>query len=320
MKRFRKILVSVNATNTDEQPHALVRAIRLAKDTGAELLVVDVLNTLPHYVQSIFLRDEADDVLADELASNLDRLCHGKDTEGLKITTRVLRGRPIRELIRTVEEESCDLLIRNVSGANEPGNLFFGSLDMRLIRNCPCPVWLVKPRPAMFERVLAAIDPLPESREEEKQNERIIDLAASLADWEDGQVFAVAAWQVRGEPLLVTKMAPERFKEHVDEIAVTARTHFRNAMRSTELAPVKANQRFEAGEPSEVIRKYAQEIDADVIVMGTLARTGIPGLLIGNTAERVLRQVRSSVLTIKPKDFVSPVIADLLDAGDLYAG
>jgi nucleotide-binding universal stress UspA family protein len=44
--------------------------------------------------------------------------------------------------------------------------------------------------------------------------------------------------------------------------------------------------------------------------MGTVARTGISGLLIGNTAERLLQQLKCSILAIKPEEFTSPVKLD----------
>jgi len=53
----------------------------------------------------------------------------------------------------------------------------------------------------------------------------------------------------------------------------------------------------------------------DLIVMGTVGRTGIPGLFIGNTAETVLRQVDCSVLTVKPWGFVTPVRPDQTNGG-----
>ena len=52
------------------------------------------------------------------------------------------------------------------------------------------------------------------------------------------------------------------------------------------------------------------QLDADLVVMGTVGRTGIAGLFIGNTAEMVLEQVQCSVLAVKPAGFVSPVQAD----------
>jgi len=51
----------------------------------------------------------------------------------------------------------------------------------------------------------------------------------------------------------------------------------------------------------------ARELNVDLIIMGTVARTGIPGYFIGNTSESILNQVQCSVLTMKPPGFVSPV-------------
>jgi universal stress protein E len=61
------------------------------------------------------------------------------------------------------------------------------------------------------------------------------------------------------------------------------------------------------GDASDLVPRLAVEKGIDVIVMGTVCRAGVPGLFIGNTAERVLRQVSCSVLTVKPEGFVSPV-------------
>jgi nucleotide-binding universal stress UspA family protein len=44
--------------------------------------------------------------------------------------------------------------------------------------------------------------------------------------------------------------------------------------------------------------------------MGTISRTGVAGLLIGNTAERVLQKANCSVLAVKPDGFSSPVRLD----------
>jgi nucleotide-binding universal stress UspA family protein len=55
------------------------------------------------------------------------------------------------------------------------------------------------------------------------------------------------------------------------------------------------------------VPESARESQADLVVMGTVGRTGISGLFIGNTAEAILEQVRCSVLAIKPLGFVSPV-------------
>ena len=45
----------------------------------------------------------------------------------------------------------------------------------------------------------------------------------------------------------------------------------------------------------------------DLIVMGIIFRTGVLGVLIGDTAEDVLKKVDFSVLAVKPDDFITPV-------------
>ena len=61
------------------------------------------------------------------------------------------------------------------------------------------------------------------------------------------------------------------------------------------------------GPPGREIPLLAESVDADLVVMGTVGRSGITGVVIGNTAETVLSQLQCSVLAIKPKDFVSQV-------------
>ena len=51
----------------------------------------------------------------------------------------------------------------------------------------------------------------------------------------------------------------------------------------------------------------AKQIEADLVVMGTVARTGVPGFIMGNTAETILNQVECSVLAIKPAGFITPI-------------
>ena len=64
------------------------------------------------------------------------------------------------------------------------------------------------------------------------------------------------------------------------------------------------------GNAGHVISKLANNKRVELVVMGSVARTGIPGFLIGNTAEEVLNQVNCSVLTVKPEGFDTPVKID----------
>ena len=61
------------------------------------------------------------------------------------------------------------------------------------------------------------------------------------------------------------------------------------------------------GTPWQEIRRISQHQSADLIVIGTVGRSGLKGLLLGNTAEKVLDTCGCSILTVKPDGFVSPI-------------
>jgi nucleotide-binding universal stress UspA family protein len=65
---------------------------------------------------------------------------------------------------------------------------------------------------------------------------------------------------------------------------------------------------LEYGEPAECILKTAQEIGADLIVMGTHGRTGLSRLLMGSVAEHVVRKAPCPVLTIRAAAETLPAI------------
>ena len=64
------------------------------------------------------------------------------------------------------------------------------------------------------------------------------------------------------------------------------------------------------GSARKEIPALAKRLPVDCIVMGTVARTGIRGFIMGNTAETILEQIDCSVLAIKPHGFVTPVTLD----------
>mgnify|MGYP000314302148 FL=1 len=70
---------------------------------------------------------------------------------------------------------------------------------------------------------------------------------------------------------------------------------------------LKPNAHLVNGWARKEIPALIRELKADLVVMGTVARTGISGLLMGNTAEMILTQIDCSVLAAKPRGFVSPV-------------
>lgn len=313
MRRFRRILVAIEAAKTEAPPSSLVRAAELAKGTGAVLVVVMTVSKLEFTDQVMrLLGGKSSAALADEhYEIALQNACKQArlDELGVSFETKLLRGRPFRQVILELQRSQCDMVILDSSGPSNSS--FFGPLENRLMRNCPCPLWVQKAgSDGEFDCILAAIDPQPETSKEEALNKRIIDLAASLAEWENAKLYVAAAWHVRGDALLRSRMSHDMFQRHVLDTANAAKEYFRQVTKASPVTIAAENANLELGDPSEVILESVAALKPDVIVMGTLARAGVSGMLIGNTAESVLSSVSTSVITLKPGDFVSPIGAD----------
>ncbi|MDQ7783026.1 MAG: universal stress protein [Desulfomonilaceae bacterium] len=306
MKRFKNILYVSEATV--DQASAVARAVTLAENNQADLTVVDVV---PH---------GGDDVAADLTTSRrqaLESLIE-PHRHRLEIPTHVLAGTAFLEVIRAVLRNDHDLVIK----AEEPPDsldMMFGSDDMHLLRRCPCPVWLMKPpEKTNYNCILAAVDfdPLQSSPTEQALNREIIELACSLALSDFASLHLVHAWEpyaegiMRGRGDMTGKtMASYIEREHIRHqeglyrLGETLREHF-GADAYDYLGP-----RFHLlrGPARKLIPVLAEELRADLVVMGTVARTGISGLIIGNTAESILSRLTCSILAVKPPGFTTPV-------------
>lgn len=190
-------------------------------------------------------------------------------------------------------------------------DMIFGSTEMHLMRKCPCPVWVTKhTQLTPYARILAAVDPDPYEIEHITLNNKIMELAISLAKHEQSELHIVHAWAQYMESLLRGPRArlPE---EEVDRIvAETQKNHekwFYELLAKYPLENLKHQVHLLKGEPEKVIPELVTDKQIEIIVMGTVCRTCVDGFLIGNTAERILRQVDCSVLTVKPDGFVTPV-------------
>ncbi len=71
--------------------------------------------------------------------------------------------------------------------------------------------------------------------------------------------------------------------------------------------PVPVEIHLAKGVPGQTVLQLVDEIAPTTLVMGTIARTGLSGMIIGNTAEQVLGRITTSVIAVKPEGFQSPV-------------
>jgi len=316
MKRFKNILY-VADFNVD-QTEAIKRVLALADSNQADLAVLLVEET-PRLgiLDELFSRDEIDQRLHQQQLDKLNVLFapYG-DYHVLPVQVRF--GKPFIEIIRTVLADHHDLVIKAATSGGV-GDRFFVSQDMHLLRECPCPVWLMRANEKPnYSKILAALDfdPWHPNPEDEQLNGQIMELGSAVALADFAELNFVHVWDS-----MLTGWAGEISKESLDLHVNKERSRYQRGleMLTGQLRRLLGNQAYNylspklhlvRGDPREAIPTLVASLGVDLVVMGTLARTGISGLFIGNTAELILNRIDCSVLAIKPDHFVSPVLVE----------
>lgn len=322
MTIFKSILCVVDIR--EDCTAALERAVTLAENNQASLTVVDVVDRM---TAGIGMPDGGP--ISAELQSRMVT-AHVQELEILvdpyrqqvPIKTKMRSGTRFLEIIRQVLSDGHDLVIKVPEQLAWLDRLF-GSDDMNLLRECPCPVWLVKPQTEKsYRRILAAVDvddgyPPAELKLRQALNQQILEMAASLALSDFAELHVVVAWQAIGESTMrgAHMHTPEaKVITYVEQVKRRHETSLNGLMRevTNKLGQngaeyLKPRTHLVKGWPREEIPALAKQLKADVIVMGTVARTGVLGFIMGNTAETILNQIDCSVLAIKPPGFETPV-------------
>ena len=327
MQRFKDILCVASPGSIDHV--ALERAVALADNNRARLTVVEVINEMPHNTMLIAHAQSLEELQAKIVAGHrqgLEKLV-APWRENVEIQTKVLTGIPFLEIIREVLRNGHDLVIKTADSGGLLDRVF-GSNDMHLLRECPCPVWLIKPQSSkVFQKIVATVD-VGEYYQPEGLNIRhllnlqILEMASLLALSEVAELHVVYVWEAfdiinpirkaiidTSEDIVFAWLEEEeqQYKQNLNKLMDELNGKLGwNAMGYT-----KPQIHLLKGYPHKEIPVFVKEIKADLVVMGTVARTGISGFFMGNTAETILNQLDCSVLAVKPRGFVTPVTLDI---------
>ena len=308
MPTFKKILFASQSVTDDTC--ALREALSIAQSNQAGLSALIVCPEFPPAQAKYRERYEASLVQHLEASIHEARAATGISTAGIPIPIHIDSGsRPAVRIIRQVQRDGIDLLIKEAE--HDDADRGFKAVDMELLRKCPCPVWLSRPG---FDRtdgvnVTVAIDPQGADPEAQELSVHLLRLARSVSDQLGGELHIVSCWDflfeeyLRGNALI--KMSDE---EILDTVLQTQRVHHVALKRALKKSAIGGQFQVHhvRGQPDKALLQFITDYQTDLLVMGTVARTGIPGFVIGNTAENVFRQLRCALLAVKPAGIEAP--------------
>jgi nucleotide-binding universal stress UspA family protein len=312
MKNFRRILFV--SQGLAPEIDALKQALSTARNNGATL---DALLISPAFPENLAAyKDRFEESLRERFAADLAaaREALKLDPAALAVSLTIESGEaPAVRIVRHVLRGAHDLVIK----AAEPrqSGTGFSVIDMELLRKCPAAVWLSRAisRSRGDIRVAVAVDPESPQPSARALSLRLLQVGRDLADSASGSLGVISCWDYEYEAYLRNNAWIRMSAEEIAEtVAQADKSHEQGLGALLKDAAIggKIEVRRVRGKPADGIPAFVDEQQIDILVMGTVARTGLPGFLIGNTAESVLQSLRCSLVAFKPEGFVSPVSSD----------
>jgi universal stress protein E len=262
---LNKIMVVIDPTQED-QP-AFTRALESAVMTGARLHIYACMEERKSA--------EATEAEVQRLQVRLGELQSRAAADGVEAATEIETSAEWRKRAVTAAARcSASMIFKTYVEHNDLQREIRTTYDWTLLRLAPCPVLLIKNvRDWKHRRILAAVNSQSTDEAHIKLNNQIISFAQQLTDAYGSDAHIVTAYQDRN---------------HVPEATALARF----CGVSNDYVHIGE------GKPADVIRDTANEIEADLILIGTVGRSGIKGTIVGNTSERLLDHTQSDLLVL----------------------
>jgi len=311
MQRFHNILFVSHGIR--DETEALQLAIKLASKNEAQLRILIISPPFPDTLSEYKISYE--ESLIDKMNKAIQSAKSGLGFSKKKISIDIevdCGTAPDIRIIRHVLKNSHDLLIK-VAETPE-GMTGFKALDMGLLRKCPCALFLYRPLKHTLQdiRIAVAVDPKDEEPAAQDLSLCLLALSYSLNTLYQGKLSILSCWEFVLENYLrnnvLIKISEDELEKMVVEEQQAHGLLLRELIKRSQI-PGEYQIEYLKGQPEEVIPSIITHKKIDILVMGTVARTGISGFIIGNTAENILQKIDCSLLALKPLGFVSPVNA-----------
>lgn len=278
MHTIRNTLVVVDSQQSEELILNKAKMIASATQSHLHLLACD-----KEHHHSPYLNDMQDSLVREGYSVSAQQAWHGSSH---------------KTIIASQQAEGCGLVIKLHQSDNPLKKALLTPEDWKLLRYCPCPVLMVKTaRPWNGGTVLAAIDAGSSDIEHRVLHSGIASHGYDIAALAGGTLHIMSAHPY---PMLSAADSVFQLKESIQAL-------YRERCKTFQAEFDVSDERLHIEEgPADVLIPYiAHKLEAVLTVIGSVARTGLSGALIGNTAEMILDTLDSDVLVLKPDDIIT---------------
>lgn len=269
MKPIAKVLVGVEFTDAGRS--ALNEAQLLARMLGAEVVLL-------HALPDVGARDKDATAVVAHAERMLEKEAKDLEADEVRVARPFLLpvGKsPAEALLGAIVEVRPDLVVVGANAKSKVDRLLVGSTAERLVAESPRPLWLTRPGKdhGVMKRLVCAVDASEPAHE----------------------ALAAAAFLAR---TFVAKLVTVSVVPEGAGAKMSGDRAVRAALGRIDLHGIDHEVVIREGKPVSAIVEAVAEREADLLILGSARRTGVARLVHANTAEKVLRQVPCSVLTV----------------------
>jgi len=300
MMRIRRILYPTDFSATATQ--ALKHALFLAEQFEAELHMLhaiilhesDPRDPDRHFPEPSEILNQLFEIADSEMAE----IVHKNEAKTFTLIEAKVRGYSAGEVIlQYTDEHDIDLVVMGTHGRRGPARLFLGSVAEEVVRHAPCPVLTLREEKApqaieAVEKILVPVDFSPYSKE-------ALSYAKEVAALYGAGLQVLHTIEEPAYPYFYTPGGAFSPVEQLEALRVKAEEALDKMLAETPGPEVPADRYVATGRPASEIARFAEERDSDMVVIATHGLTGLERLLVGSTAEQVVRLSPCPVFTVK---------------------
>ncbi|MGR5066274.1 universal stress protein [Photobacterium sp. DNB22_13_2] len=308
--KLNRLLVTI----APEQPlnDSFHQAFGFANQCSAQVTLLAVIEELcelkevaEHSNTAVNIIDEAEKFYHKQLNHHVEVL--NAQYPNITFNTLVRIGIPHIEIVKEAKSSQASMVVIDSTRDDKKTACQRGRNTLNIIRKSEVPIWSISSYSKPIDHVVAAID--LSNIEYQGFNAKLVELALEYCEITGADLTLCHAWRLDSEGYLrkwsgyddndIEQLSQKMKAERIERLKSLLEPH-QNSSVNTKIEIVE-------GEAREVLPLYASAKGVDVVILGSLSRTGIAGFLMGNTAESMINQLSCSVLTLKPDSFKSPV-------------
>ena len=288
MKLIEKILLAQDFSKPSK--NVVATAIQLAKIFESRIVII-------HVLPDDIVNEKVKSLLYESAMEKLNETVDWAKSEGVKAESPVLEfGSPHDRIVRAAMDANANLILIG-SGETLKGEKFLlGTTAERIIQKSEKPVFVVKEGvPLNVRHILCPVDFSATSK-------RALKNAITMAHRFKAELTVLSVCELQGSTWFILEKSRE---EENDSRIAEHKARFDQFLQDFNFAGLNWTKEIRIGKPAEKILSAISGKTVDLLVMGTSGKTGLNRLVIGSVAEKVVREVPCSFLTMKSEDIVT---------------